>query len=815
MSPRTVGVGARLGLFLGLSMLAGVLVAALVMPAVGLVGLTAQRGAQTFEALPAALQTPTLKQRTRIEAADGTLIARFYSENRVYVGIKKIAPVMQQAIVAIEDTRFYEHNGFDLRGTMRALVANSQAGTVTQGGSTLTQQYVKNVLQATARTKSERAAAAEDTVARKLQEARYALALEQRWSKEQILEGYLNIAYFGAGTYGVEAAAQRYFSKSAKKLSLGEAATLAGIVKYPTLYDPLQNPAESRARRDLVLRRMVDLGMATDADARAAAAVPMRKSLDPTEVPNRCLTSVAPFFCDYVYATFLDDPAYGKTRADRRQLFNGGGLTIRTTLDMTAQRAAQKAVNSFIPPKDPSERMAAIAMVEPGTGNILAMAQNRRYGEGPGRTYVNNVVDAKYNGTTGQQAGSTFKIFTLAAAIEKGIPIGTPIQSPVSTVIPGGSFTNCEGAPLGDPWPVRNSTTSYDATFDMRSGAALSVNTFFAELERRVGLCDTIDAASRAGIHDALGRDPVRRTALQVAPFTLGVTEVAPLTLANAYATFAARGRHCEPRAIKAVRSSSGDTLETAPPLCNQAFEPAVADAVNEILSEVIDGPNPNRTGAAMSLGRPAAGKTGTTSFNTAVWFAGYTPDLAAAVWAGHPDAPADFPMEDVTINGRYYPTVYGSLLPGPIWRQAMLGALAGTSASSFVAIDPSQLAGEQGIVPAVSGLTPAAAVKQLSRAGFVPVVASDAVESTQAKGYVAYTDPTGGSRGITGTTVTIYVSSGIPPAPAPEPTKTKKPKPTPTPTATGGGNPGQGGGNPGGGGGGGGGGNPGGGGGG
>jgi membrane peptidoglycan carboxypeptidase len=276
---------------------------------------------------------------------------------------------------------------------------------------------------------------------------------------------------------------------------------------------------------------------------------------------------------------------------------------------------------------------------------------------------------------------------------------------------------------------------------------------------------------------------------------------VSPLTVANAYATFAARGRHCEPRAIKAVRSATEDKLEVAPPLCDQAFEPAVADAVNEILSEVIDGPNPNRTGAAMSLGRPAGGKTGTTSFNTAVWFAGYTPDLAAAVWAGHPDAPADYPMEDVTINGLYYPTVYGSLLPGPIWKQAMLGALAGTKASSFVAIDPSQLAGEQGIVPAVSGLTPAEAVKKLSRAGFVPVVASEAVDSSQAKGFVAYTDPVGGSRGITGTTVTIYVSTGTPPPPDPEPTKTTKPtkpQPTPSPTSSDGGNPGQGGGNPG-----------------
>lgn len=789
--PRAVSVprgalGAKLALFLGLSVLTGVIAAALALPPIALVGLTAKRGSESFEALPAVLATPALKQRTRILASDGTVIARFYSENRVYVPIKRIAPVMQRAIVAIEDSRFYEHNGVDVRGTLRALVANSRAGGVTQGGSTLTQQYVKNVLVATATTKAARDAASADTVARKLQEARYALGLEQRWSKEQILEGYLNIAYFGAGAYGIEAAAQRYFGRSAKRLTLGQAATLAGIVRAPSSYDPIAYPADSQARRNFVLQRMVDLGMADPGRAAAAATVPMRRLLHPHEVPNRCTTSIAPFFCDYVYSTFLADPAFGKTVADRRQLFNGGGLTIRTTLDLHAQRAAQRAVDTYIPPKDPSRRVAAIAMVEPGTGNIVAMAQNRRYGEGPGRTYVNNVVDARYDGTTGQQAGSTFKIFTLAAAIEKGIPISTRIYSPVHTEFPGGSFTNCEGAPLNDPWPVTNSTTSYNASFDMRSGAALSVNTFFAELERRVGLCDVVDAASRAGIHDAYGHDPLRDTALQVQSFTLGVTTISPLTLADAYATFAARGQHCEPRAIASATSAGGGSLDVAPPLCQQVFEPAVADAVNEILSEVVDGPNPYRTGAQMSLGRPAAGKTGTTTDHVAVWFAGYTPDLAAAVWCGHPDAPADFPMSNVTINGTYYPEVFGYLLPGPIWKQAMLGALEGVSASSFAPIDPSLLVGEQRTVPSVSGMTQEAAVKALTQAGFVPIVATEAVDSYEEAGLVAYTDPRSGSTSTSGTTVTIYLSNGVPPPPSPSPTPTSSHGPSSSPTPTG-----------------------------
>ena len=260
-------IGNRVLLLVGLSMLAGALVAGLALPAIGLVGLTAKRGAENFQSLPAALEVPPLKQRSVLLAADGTRIATFYSQNRVFVPIDKVSQEMKDAIVAIEDARFYEHNGIDLQGTARALIANSQAGGVTQGGSTITQQYVKNILLASARTKAEREAAAEDSVGRKIRELRYALGLEEQWSKEQILEGYLNIAYFGSQAYGVEVAARRYFSKPAAELNAGEAATLAGIVKFPSLYDPLSNPQDSRARRDFVLQRMADEGMVTQRQA--------------------------------------------------------------------------------------------------------------------------------------------------------------------------------------------------------------------------------------------------------------------------------------------------------------------------------------------------------------------------------------------------------------------------------------------------------------------------------------------------------------------------------------------------------------------
>ena len=267
MASPSDGAGSRTLLFLALSAVAGVLVAGIALPAIGLVGLTAKRGAENFQSLPAELSVPPLKQRSRLLAADGTVLATFYSQNRVYVPMDKISQDMQHAIVAIEDARFYEHNGVDVRGTLRALVANTQAGAVTQGGSTITQQYVKNVLAATADTRQEREAATEDSVTRKLRELRYALGLEEEWSKERILEGYLNIAYFGSQAYGIEVAAQRYFSIPAADLDAGQAATLAGIVKYPTLYDPLVNPKESEERRNFVLQRMADENMISQSKA--------------------------------------------------------------------------------------------------------------------------------------------------------------------------------------------------------------------------------------------------------------------------------------------------------------------------------------------------------------------------------------------------------------------------------------------------------------------------------------------------------------------------------------------------------------------
>jgi membrane peptidoglycan carboxypeptidase len=766
------GAGTRSLLFLALSLVAGVIVAGLALPAVGLVGLTAKRGAENFQSLPAQLSVPPLQQRSRLLAADGTVIATFYSQNRVYVPMNKIAKVMQDAIVATEDARFYEHNGIDLRGTLRALLANTQAGGVTQGGSTITQQYVKNVLADTATSKEERDAALEDSLSRKLRELRYALGLEETWSKKRILEGYLNIAYFGSQAYGIEVAAHRYFSVAAKDLDAGQAATLAGIVRYPSLYDPLINPKESEKRRNFVLQRMADENMISQRQANGFMKKPLKKTLDPSDLTRGCAVSKVPWFCSYVEDSFLENPTYGATRADRRRLLNGGGLTIRTTLQMDDQKAAEAAVEAHLPTGDPSNRVAALAMIEPGTGNVTAMDQNLDYGRGPHATYINNAVDAKYSGSNGQQPGSTFKIFTVAAAIEQGEPMNEGIYAPPSRVMPYGTYENCDGAPLGE-WSVQNYTNAPTGTFDIYQGTAYSVNTYFAELAKRVGLCHIWDVAARAGVTTAdTGESPLDDPEYQYAPGVIGGGRInmTPLTLAESYATFAARGLHCDARAITSIKTRDGTSVEVPRPVCEQAVKPEVADAVNDVMESVVQGKVPNPTGANMYLGRPTAGKTGTTDDYNAVWFAGYTPNMAAAVWAGHPDAPRRYPMSDVTINGQYYSYVFGSSIPGPIWKDAMLGAVADLPVKNFTPLDPELIDGDQTTLPSLAGLTPEQAAKQLDKLGLRTDVADYDVGSYQPKGTVSYTSPGAGSSVQPGDTITLYLSNGVPPPPSPSP---------------------------------------------
>jgi membrane peptidoglycan carboxypeptidase len=650
--------------------LAGVIAALVVLPVVGGIGLATRNTAQAYSSLRSDLTQVPLPQRSTIVDSDGDVLAVLFAQNRIEVPLEEISPIMQQAVIAIEDQRFLDHAGIDFRGTLRASISTGSGGQV-QGGSTITQQYVKQILLAAATTKEEREAATAVSISRKLREARYAIALENKLSKKEILEGYLNIAYFGAGSYGVEIAARRYFSTNANNLTLSQAATLAGLVQNPSRFDPTLYPERAQNRRDDVLNAMVNTGYITQEQADATEAISVAADLDPSELPNGCTTSIAPFFCDYVLTVLRSDPVFGETPEERARLLDIGGLTIKTTLDRKAQVSSQNSVEERIPFDDPSGKAASITMIRPGTGEITAMAQNRKWGRsGIGYTTVNYGAPLDANGTVGFQAGSTFKAFTIAAAFKQGWDPFKVINSPEEKVFE--DFVECETGGKFAPYEVKNSTAS--GGFDILSGTAYSVNTYFVGLEEKLGMCDPPDIAKASGVQQGNGEDFEKFPC-----FTLGCFDVTTLDMAVGMATFAAHGIRCNAIAITEITDRYGKYLNVPSAGCTRTIDLQVADSTTAVLAGVIDGPVPGRTGQAMNLGRPAAGKTGTTDSSAAVWFVGYTPDMAAAVWVGDPRGGQKYPMKRVTINGRYYSQVFGSTMPGPIWRDSLIGALEGT----------------------------------------------------------------------------------------------------------------------------------------
>jgi membrane peptidoglycan carboxypeptidase len=750
----------RLALFFGVSALAGLLVAGLALPVVGGIGVTARDSAEGFYSLPAELEIPPLPQRSAILAADGSLIANFWDQNREAVSLTEVAPVMRKAVIAIEDSRFYDHGGIDLRGTLRAFL-NNQAGEDVQGGSTLTQQYVKQVLLLKAeeledpkKRAAARRAAVEQSYSRKLRELRYALAIEEKYTKEQILERYLNIAYFGAGAYGVEAAAKRYFRTTARELTLEQAALLAGIIQQPTAFDPTLNPERALARRNVVLDRMAQTGLATAQEVAEATAKPLELR-EQKRRGNGCQESKAPFFCDFVLKTILNDKVFGATREERRELLLRGGLTITTTLDWKTQKAARRALRDYLDPRD--KVASALVSVQPGTGQVRAMAVSRGFGDGKGQIKFNPATDRAYGGSNGFQAGSTFKPFVAAAALEKGYPFDYSIYSPYQVEI--GPVQGCDGV-LTDPWDPKNYSTSNTGTHTLETGTQNSVNTFFAQLEERVGVCRPWEIATALGMNRADGK----KLAGPYKSFTLGVDEVSPLSMAEAYASFAARGVHCKSIAILEVTDPNGARLPVPQANCGQAIDQEVADGINQLLQGVMT----SGTGAGVQLNRPSAGKTGTTNNAVHVWFMGYTPDLATAVWAGNPSPPAQgYPLRNLVIGGRYYGDVCGGCLPGPIWQQMMNEALEDVPVSSFNDATDDIVQGDSISVPSVSGLGVSEAQRKLRDADLEPVVSDDQVYASYAPaGTVAYSYPGTGSAVYPGQRVVLYVSAGSPPEP-------------------------------------------------
>ncbi|MFI5710775.1 transglycosylase domain-containing protein [Kribbella sp. NPDC051620] len=751
------GVVQSVVLFLGVSVLSGALAAGLAIPFAGLAGFGTEKTAETLQDLPQELKTVPVSRKTYIYTADHKLIATLYDQNRDPVTLAQINPIMQKAIVSIEDDRFFEHGALDAKGTLRALIRNQNSGGVQQGGSSITQQFVKLSLVEKANASGDEKAikdATADTYERKIAELRYAIAVEKEFSKNEILEKYLNLANFGDGSYGVEAAARHYFNTTAAKLTLPQAAMLAGLVKNPTGYDPTNNPAKAKERRDVVLRRMQELNVITAAQANAAIKTPVLTG-KVVKVLNGCANSPYPFYCEYVVSKLMENPAFGRTGKDREHYLKTAGITVITSLDSRVQAAAQKSINEHT--KSDDQPIAAITMVEPGTGLVKAMVQSREYTAGKedkGKTAYNYNVEKTYEGGYGGfQNGSTMKAFTIAAAIQAGIPINYRIPSPSPIPLSGVKFKTCSGTTSDPDYNPRNSTKSPPEP-TMIEAAQKSTNTYFLQLSQRVGLCPIAKLAESLGMHNAQTGEPLE----QVVSMTLGVGLISPLQLANAYATFAARGKYCTPQLITSVKNWKGRSLTTPGPSCKQVLTPEVADGVNAVLHEVLEN---GGTGSHLKFGRSdLAGKTGTIQDTKAVWFSGYSNKLAAAAVV----ADADLPYKKLMgqrFNGETMSDASGSGTAGPLWETAMQGALKGTPTTKFTAPTDETRRGNVEDLPYVNGMNPDEAANKLRGMGFEATIAPGQVDSEEVQGTVAYLSPRSQDGAPAGSLVTIYVSNG------------------------------------------------------
>jgi membrane peptidoglycan carboxypeptidase len=607
--------------------------------------------------VPGELAVPVLPQRSTVLDADGNVLAELYLYNRTVVSADAISPLVKQAIVAVEDRRFYTHPGVDLEGLGRAVVANARAGTWAEGGSTITQQYVKNLLALSDLNGDAQAAwreASEKTLDRKFREARLAMALERRMTKDEILTGYLNTANYGNGAYGIEAAARFYFGVPAIDLDLAQAALLAGVLQSPTSLDPLEHPQASALRRSQVLSRMLETDVITAAQFAAASAAPL--PLEGTPPPGRCPQSYAPFYCAWVTEELLTSPLLGATEEERRQRLAAGGLVIRTALSPDVQAAADRAV-AQVPA---TNRLAsAIAMVEPGTGAVRALATSRQWGKAKRKGQTELLLPTR----EAFQTGSTFKPFTMAAALDAGI-------SP-DTVLPAGSTYRSRTMENPDKGYFSNYDTTPWRNLTLKDALKWSVNTAFIQLQEKTGTRTVARVAHDLGLANLPITGPARIRANE-GSLTLGARETSVLNVANGYASLAAGGVACPARGITAITTRDGQPLPgTTSPTCRQVVSPAAAAMTASMMGAVIT----EGTGKNAALpGRPAAGKTGTTNNSAAVWFAGFVPQLAAAVWIGDPRGPS------YSVDGALgYASMTGGTLPAQIWRSAMSSALKGS----------------------------------------------------------------------------------------------------------------------------------------
>ena len=664
--------------YLTLCIAGGVVVSLMAMPAVFGANNAAKALAPSLTVEGIDFDVTSLPQKSTLYASDGkTVIASFYAQNREVVPIKNISVYMQRAVVAREDRRFFEHAGVDVQGVLRAFVQTYVAKGDTQGGSSLTQQYVKNVLMVKAREDDDPIAeyhASEDTVARKLREMLIAVQMEKKYSKYEILQGYLNIAQFGSGSlYGVEAAAKRYFNTTAAKLTVVQAATIAAITKNPEKYDPSieSNQKTAEEQRNIVLDLMLQEKFITKTQHDKAKATPLKDTLNIQSVQQGCqVAGDAAFFCSYVTNQILNSKEFGKTAQARQKLLNEGGLEIYTTMDVNANNAAMKAARDTIPVDDPTGFEVTIAAIKPGTGEVLGFGINRTYDAtdaaktDPTRTSINYAVDQKDGGGIGFNVGSTWKPINMIAWMLQGHSINESLRTYTSYA---NSSFNCSKFSGHGTWSLHNSEGGTVSQETPLQGLIKSHNTTQASMTQQIGLCAIADAAKTVGYHNAiLGQEDVYSANSFNPPMIIGSVQASPLTMANVYATIAANGVECTPIAIKKVIKQNGKSIKVPSANCHQAISPEIAQTTAYALNQgVLKG---EAKAAQLDNNRKTFAKTGTNE-QTYMLTAGFVPNqVAAFVAVGNAEVQESFSGK--TINGVSHGTWYGMYIASPAWKE-------------------------------------------------------------------------------------------------------------------------------------------------
>ena len=778
-------LGGVLGL-IGLSTVAGVLITATVTPAIAVSGYAASSAITMFDNMPNYLKIEKLMLPTQIFKKNDddkwVRMAQFYDQNRIPVEYDDVATVMYDAILSSEDKNFYSHGGVDLLGTVKALAGNA-TGSSTRGGSTITQQYVKNVLQQNCELKAKDQEAVNECYLqttvndgpegyqRKLQEMRYAIQLEQEYEKSDILVGYLNIASFGGSVYGIGAAAQYYFNTSAKKLTIAQAATIAGMVQEPNTFridkpkDGTRTDKEGNAvntkkdgyaltkeRRDYVLGRMFADGKITRDEYEKAKASKIKPDITPRK--QGCVQAKgAEFFCEYVVSIIKSDPAFGETPEDRAAALRRGGLKVYTTLDPDLQKAANSAIDVVPANVSYMDLGASGVQVEVGTGRILSMVQNRPYsakGSEDGReaTAVNYNV-RKANGGGGHPAGSTYKMFSLINWLEQGHSVNEYLNGRVGTK----KVDRCDG----QTQEVKTGSGS-DAVGNFEGSQGYngsvyrftkdSLNSGFLAMAERISVCSTNKVAGKLGVTFGDGKAIADGNN---APYdVLGSADVAPLDMAQAYAAVAANGILCEPKSIDKVKNADGSDHPAPDTKCERAMSEAVASTTAYALQAVMQGDGTG-SGARTYDGTPIFGKTGIHQFEH-TWMDGSSTEVTTVVWVGN--------VKGFAKLDRYYESGYRlSRIRNSVWPNMQRAANAKYGGDRFPQPDKELTKQVYRDLPSVIGMTVDEATALLRREGF-SVNVGDPVDATEAKGTIVEQSP-GAGRVVGGTTVTIYPSNG------------------------------------------------------